>query len=109
MNVIDSHGLERDAGGKPLRTPDQVRGRLFPHPALGTAALALLLSAAPAALDAARAQERSGNWLDEITVVGTRTEVSVQDNPASVSVIDQETLQRQRCRGAARRAGRRGD
>ncbi|MGD9845986.1 MAG: hypothetical protein AB7O60_02200 [Variibacter sp.] len=26
MNVIDSHNLERDAGGKPLHT--------FPHPAL---------------------------------------------------------------------------
>ncbi|MGD9843995.1 MAG: hypothetical protein AB7O60_00570 [Variibacter sp.] len=27
MNVIDSHNLERDAGGKPLH--------IFPHPALG--------------------------------------------------------------------------
>ncbi|MBN8969025.1 MAG: TonB-dependent receptor [Rhizobiales bacterium] len=57
--------------------------------------LALFLSTAPAALDAAYAQQGNSNWLDEITVVGTRTEVSVQDNPASVSVIDQEKLQRQ--------------
>ncbi|MEQ4618886.1 MAG: TonB-dependent receptor [Corticimicrobacter sp.] len=33
-------------------------------------------------------------WLDTITVVGTRTETSIQNNPASVSVIDQEEIAR---------------
>lgn len=33
--------------------------------------------------------------LDEITIIGTRTDVTVQDNPRSVSVIDQEQLDRQ--------------
>ncbi|MCC6947908.1 MAG: TonB-dependent receptor [Bradyrhizobiaceae bacterium] len=63
------------------------------QPIIKAATLALLLSAAPAALDAAHAQE-SATWLDVITVVGTRTEVSVQDNPASVSVIEGEQLER---------------
>lgn len=34
------------------------------------------------------------SWLDTITVVGTRTEQSIQNNPASVSVVDQETIAR---------------
>lgn len=33
--------------------------------------------------------------LQDITVIGTRTEVSVFENPRSVSVVDQEQLQRQ--------------
>ena len=33
--------------------------------------------------------------LDELTVIGTRTEVTVQDNPRSVSVVDQQHLERQ--------------
>ncbi len=62
---------------------------------LKAATFTLLLSAAPAALDVAHAQQGGTTWLDEITVVGTRTELSVQDNPASVSVVSQEKLQRQ--------------
>lgn len=34
-------------------------------------------------------------WLDTITVTGTRTELSVMDNPASVSVVDQAQIERQ--------------
>ncbi len=33
--------------------------------------------------------------LDELTIIGTRTEVTVQDNPRSVSVVDQQQLERQ--------------
>lgn len=56
---------------------------------------ALLLSVAPLAMNAAQAQTQNGTtWLDTITVVGTRTQVSVQDNPASVTVIDQSQLER---------------
>lgn len=54
---------------------------------------ALLLSVAPLAMDVAQAQDGT-TWLDTITIVGTRTEVSVQDNPASVTVVDQEELKR---------------
>jgi hemoglobin/transferrin/lactoferrin receptor protein len=57
------------------------------------AALALLLSSAPAAIDAAHAQDNA-TWLDTIAVVGTRTETSVQDNPASVTVVDEEEISR---------------
>src|SRR5690625_3720496 len=32
--------------------------------------------------------------LDTITVVGTRTETSIKDNPASVAVVDQEQIDR---------------
>ncbi|WP_367931600.1 TonB-dependent receptor plug domain-containing protein [Aquamicrobium sp.] len=60
------------------------------------AALALLVSSATIALDAARtpahAQDGGVTWLDTIAVVGTRTETSVQDNPASVTVVDQEEI-----------------
>jgi hemoglobin/transferrin/lactoferrin receptor protein len=55
-----------------------------------TLALALLASTAPLA---AQAQEAT-TWLDRITVVGTRTKVSVQDNPASVTVVDEEEMER---------------
>ncbi len=61
------------------------------------AALALLVSSATIAIDAARtpAHAQDGvTWLDTIAVVGTRTETSVQDNPASVTVVDQEQLER---------------
>ncbi len=54
---------------------------------------ALLLSAAPLAIDVAQAQDGT-TWLDTITIVGTRTEISVQDNPASVTVVDQEQLEK---------------
>lgn len=53
----------------------------------------LAMSAAFIAPQAAHAQERA-TWLDTLTVVGTRTELSVQDNPASVSVVDEEDIQR---------------
>jgi hypothetical protein len=41
----------------------------------------LLLSASPLALQPALAQEAGGTWLDTVTVVGTRTETAVRDNP----------------------------
>jgi len=65
-----------------------------------TAALALLFSAAPVAIGVqaqaqSQAQSQDGvTWLDTIAVVGTRTETSVQDNPASVSVVDEEQIER---------------
>lgn len=62
---------------------------------LKVATVAFLLSVMPAVPDVAYAQTSTANMLDEITVIGTRTELSVQDNPASVSVIDQEKIQRQ--------------
>ena len=52
-----------------------------------------MLSTAILASSPALAQDRAV-WLDGITVIGTRTEVSVQDNPASVTVIDQQQLER---------------
>lgn len=55
--------------------------------------LSLMLSAASLSSTPARAQDGT-IWLDEITVIGTRTEVSVQDNPASVTVIDQKQIER---------------
>ena len=58
-----------------------------------TAALALLVSSATVALDAAQAQD-GVTFLDTIAVVGTRTETSVQDNPASVSVVDTQQMER---------------
>ena len=64
---------------------------------LKTAVLALLFSSAGIAIDAARNQahaQDSATWLDTIAVVGTRTETSVQDNPASVTVVDQEEIAR---------------
>ncbi|MET3791429.1 TonB-dependent receptor plug domain-containing protein [Aquamicrobium terrae] len=64
---------------------------------LKAAALALLISSAPAAIGTVHAQalEKDGvTWLDTITVVGTRTETSVQDNPASVTVVDQEEMEK---------------
>ena len=62
-----------------------------------TAALALLFSSAPLAIGAVQAQAQDQNgvtWLDTIAVVGTRTETSVQDNPLSVSVVDEEQIAR---------------
>lgn len=53
----------------------------------------LMLSTAILASSPALAQD-GAVWLDGITVIGTRTEVSVQDNPASVTVIDQQQLER---------------
>ena len=64
---------------------------------LKAAALALLFSTAGIAIDAARTQahaQDSATWLDTIAVVGTRTETSVQDNPASVTVVGEEEIAR---------------
>ncbi len=60
-----------------------------------TAALALLFSSAPVAIGAVQAQAQaqdSVTWLDTIAVVGTRTATSVQDNPASVTVVSEEEI-----------------
>ena len=57
---------------------------------------ALLASSATLALlatGAAQAQD-SATWLDTIAVIGTRTETSVQDNPASVTVLGGEQLEK---------------
>ncbi|KRE11290.1 hypothetical protein ASE63_20245 [Bosea sp. Root381] len=52
--------------------------------------LALLASVSPCAL----AQAEEVTFLDTITVLGTRTAMPVRDNPRSVSVIDQATIER---------------
>ena len=54
MAVIDSNSLARDAGGKPGPTPDQVRGRLFPHPALDARDVEADLAALKLAAERAR-------------------------------------------------------
>lgn len=54
----------------------------------------LLLSASPLALQPALAQEAAGTWLDTVTVVGTRTETAVRDNPRSVAVITKEDIEK---------------
>lgn len=59
------------------------------------AAAALLVSSAGVAIDVAHTQAHAQDgvtWLDTIAVVGTRTATSVQDNPASVTVVDQEEI-----------------
>ena len=56
---------------------------------------AMLLSVSPVALHSALAQEKQGTtWLDTITVVGTRTELAVRDNPRSVAVITSQDIER---------------
>jgi hemoglobin/transferrin/lactoferrin receptor protein len=42
----------------------------------------------------AQAQDGGATWLDTIAVVGTRTETPVQDNPASVTVLSEEEMER---------------
>ncbi len=72
-----------------------------PFPTL--AALALLTAASspagaqvPDAYDAPDAGAREqATTLDTLTVMGTRTEVSVQDNPVSVSVVDRYATEHQ--------------
>jgi hemoglobin/transferrin/lactoferrin receptor protein len=57
--------------------------------------LALAFAASPVAIEAAHAQAQAQDgvtWLDTIAVIGTRTATSVQDKPASVSVLDEEQL-----------------
>uniref|UniRef100_UPI0033412262 TonB-dependent receptor plug domain-containing protein n=1 Tax=Castellaniella defragrans TaxID=75697 RepID=UPI0033412262 len=68
------------------------------RPSLRTLALTLATAMPVAASLPAAAQETIRNqpgWLDTITVAGTRTETSIKDNPASVSVVDEEQLERQ--------------
>src|SRR5690606_1181710 len=64
------------------------------QPIVKTALTALMLTVAPAAVGSAFAQQSSTTWLDTLTVVGTRTELSVFENPASVSVVEGEQLER---------------
>jgi len=73
------------------------RGEASAAPRAGARALALAFSL-PLAAGVACAQEagpQHATWLDAITVTGTRTETSVMNNPASVSVVGQEQLERQ--------------
>ncbi len=73
------------------------RGEASTALCVGARALALAfslpLAAGVACAQAADAQHAT--WLDTITVTGTRTETSVMNNPASVSVVGQEQLERQ--------------
>ncbi len=56
-------------------------------------ALALLVVPGVVAAEAAHAQDGT-TWLDKIVVIGTRTETAVLDNPASVTVVDREQLEK---------------
>lgn len=55
--------------------------------------LALVIAAVLSPMLVVQAQEKT-TMLDTMTVVGTRTETSVRDNPASVSVIDREQIEK---------------
>lgn len=66
-------------------------GRVPPHRKKLAPAL---LSLAPLFLTAGAQAQDGETWLDVLTVVGTRTAVSVQDNPASVTVLDRAQLER---------------
>lgn len=55
--------------------------------------LALVITAALSPMMVVQAQEKT-TMLDTMTVVGTRTETSVRDNPASVSVIEREQIEK---------------
>ncbi len=56
---------------------------------------ALLLSASFIGVGSAYAQETAPmTWLDRITLVGTRTELAIKDNPRSVAVIDAKDIER---------------
>ena len=55
--------------------------------------LAPFLVAALFPESAAQAQD-GATWLDTIAIIGTRTETSVQDNPASVAIVGREELER---------------
>ena len=55
--------------------------------------LALVIATALSPILVAQAQEKS-TLLDTMTVVGTRTETSVRDNPASVSVVEREQIEK---------------
>lgn len=58
--------------------------------------LSLLVASALTPLLATQvsAQTAKPFLLDTVTVIGTRTETSVKDNPASVSIVDRETIER---------------
>lgn len=55
--------------------------------------LALVIAAALSPMMMVQAQEKA-TILDTMTVVGTRTETSVRDNPASVSVVEREQIEK---------------
>lgn len=55
--------------------------------------LALVVAAALSPMMMVQAQEKA-TLLDTMTVVGTRTETSVRDNPASVSVVEREQIEK---------------
>lgn len=75
-----------------------IMGRGEASAALRVGARALALAFSLPLAGAACAQSsgtQQATWLDTITVTGTRTETSVRNNPASVSVVGQEQLERQ--------------
>ena len=55
--------------------------------------LALVVAAALSPMMVVQAQDKT-TMLDTMTVVGTRTETSVRDNPASVSVVEREQIEK---------------
>lgn len=55
--------------------------------------LAVVIATVFAPIMVAHAQEKT-TLLDTMTVVGTRTETTVRDNPASVSVVEREQIEK---------------
>jgi hemoglobin/transferrin/lactoferrin receptor protein len=77
----------------PARSPaGRARHRKFSLTKKGLR-LAPLLVAALFPESATQAQE-GATWLDTIAIIGTRTETSLQDNPASVAIVGREELER---------------
>lgn len=83
---MENHGMDQ-ARSSTCRT---AFGRIHHALTAGVVAIGVSLTASTPA----SAQDGT-TLLDGITVIGTRTEVSVQDNPRSVSVVDQQQLERQ--------------
>ena len=52
------------------------------------------LSLVPIFLAAGAQAQDGATWLDTIAVIGTRTETAVQDNPASVTIVEREQMER---------------
>lgn len=55
---------------------------------------AMLISVSPVSVYPTFADDVGGTWLDTITVVGTRTERAIRDNPRSVAVVTADEIAR---------------
>lgn len=79
-----------------IRTVKSSKNKIFvPHQLIMALALALPGIYPHTALAQQDLSTGQATWLDTITVTGTRTETPVFDNPATISVVDQQTLEKQ--------------